>query len=568
VLPVLLTSAPSLQLLLPHPQQSVTGAVQKAVKLSELSVNGRGEAPVAGASSAQASGQHADGWHDTPDHVDRRLLALASVVVVGAFMSILDTTIVNVAIRTLAEEFSSPLTTIQWVATAYTLALATVIPISGWASERFGTKRLYIGSIVLFALGSALCGLAWSDTSLIVFRVLQGLGGGLIMPVGMTILTRAAGPHRLGRVMSIVGVPMLIAPIVGPILGGWLVDHASWHWIFLINVPVGIVGVAMALAILPADRPQPLHRLDVPGLVVLSPGLALVIYGLAESGSQGGFGHAKVLVPLAIGLVLLAYFVRHGLRASEPLVDLRLYKNRTFSAATATLFAFVVAVFGGFFLVPLYLQAVRGEDAFHTGLLLIPQGVGAMLTMPLAGQLADRIATRKLVFAGTPLVFAAFAIFTQLEADTPYALVCGALFVMGLGMGLSMMPLFTGAMQTLQKRSVARASTQLNITQQVAASFGTALLSVALANAMRDRLGPAAAGGRLGGEGGAQIPPEMRERVAGLLADAFGSAFSWSLALVVVAFLVAWLLPRRRQVPAAAAVGDETEPEPVMVFGA
>ncbi|SEH10421.1 DHA2 family efflux MFS transporter permease subunit [Thermoleophilum album] len=535
--------------------------------MSELSVNGYGGAPpVTDVGGEPRHAERGDGWHDKPDHVDRRLLALASVVVVGAFMSILDTTIVNVAIRTLAEEFSSPLTTIQWVATAYTLALATVIPISGWASERFGTKRLYVGSVALFALGSALCGLAWSDTSLIAFRILQGLGGGLIMPVGMTILTRAAGPHRLGRVMSIVGVPMLIAPIVGPILGGWLVDHASWHWIFLINVPVGIVAVAMALAILPTDRPQPLHRLDLPGLLVLSPGLALIIYGLAESGSQGGFGHAKVLVPLAIGLALLAYFVRHGLRASDPLVDLRLYKNRAFSAATATLFAFVIAVFGGFFLVPLYLQAVRGEDAFHTGLLLIPQGVGAMLAMPLAGQLADRIATRKLVFAGTPLVFTAFAVFTQLAADTPYALVCGALFVMGLGMGLSMMPLFTGAMQTLQKRSVARASTQLNITQQVAASFGTALLSVALANAIRERLGPAAAGGRIGGEGAAQIPPEMRERVAALLADAFGSAFTWSLALVVVAFLVAWLLPRRRPTVSDAQTADERRPaEPLVV---
>src|SRR5690348_12571442 len=172
--------------------------------------------------------------------IDRALLTLASVVVLGTIMSILDTTVVNVAINTLAKEFHTNLTTIQWVATGYTLALATVIPLSGWIADRFGTKRLYMTSIGLFVIGSSLSGLAWSSTSIIVFRVLQGLGGGMIMPAGMTILTRAAGPNRIGRVMSIIGVPMLLGPILGPILGGWLVADVSWRWIFFINVPIGI----------------------------------------------------------------------------------------------------------------------------------------------------------------------------------------------------------------------------------------------------------------------------------------------------------------------------------------
>src|SRR5689334_24117577 len=204
-----------------------------------------------------------------PDEgLDRRLLLVASVVVLGAIMSILDTTVVNVAVNTLARDFHTDLATIQWVVTGYTLALATVIPLTGWAADRFGTKRLYMMSIGLFLCGSILSGLAWSAESLIVFRVLQGLGGGMLMPAGMTILTRAAGPQRVGRVMSIIGVPMLLGPIVGPILGGWLVDDVSWRWIFFINLPIGLAALALSLRILPRDKPQPAHRLDALGLLL------------------------------------------------------------------------------------------------------------------------------------------------------------------------------------------------------------------------------------------------------------------------------------------------------------
>src|SRR3954451_23048871 len=226
--------------------------------------------------------------------LDRRLLAISSVVVLGAIMSILDTTVVNVAINTLARDFNTELSTIQWIVTGYTLALATVIPITGWAADRFGTKRLYMLSIGLFLAGSALSGAAWSAGSLIAFRVLQGLGGGMLMAAGMTILTRAAGPQRVGRVMAIIGVPMLLGPILGPILGGWLVDDVSWRWIFFINVPIGIVALVLSLRVLAKDQPQPAERLDVLGLALLSPGLALMIYGLAESASSGGFGATKV----------------------------------------------------------------------------------------------------------------------------------------------------------------------------------------------------------------------------------------------------------------------------------
>jgi EmrB/QacA subfamily drug resistance transporter len=476
--------------------------------------------------------------------IDRKLLAVASVVVLGAVMSILDTTVVNVAINTLGRDFNTPLSTIQWIVTGYTLALATVIPVTGWAADRFGTKRLYMLSIALFLAGSALSGAAWSAGSLIAFRVLQGLGGGMLMPAGMTILTRAAGPQRVGRVMAIIGVPMLLGPILGPILGGWLVDAVSWRWIFFINLPIGVIALLLSLRILPKDTPQPAHRFDALGLFLLSPGLALLIYGLAQSSSSGGFGSAKVLLPAIAGVILLAAFIRHALRTADALIDLRLFANRKFAAAAGTLILMVISVFGAMLLLPLYLQAVRGESALQSGLLLAPQGLGAMLAMPIAGQLTDRIGVGRIVLVGLSLVALSTLALTQLAGDTSYWALSAALVVMGMGMGSSMMPLMSGAMQTLRTAQVARASTALNIIQQVGASIGTAVMSVILVTALKDRLPGAPAGGGLG-RSGHGLPARIRD----LMADAFAHTYWYALGLLALALLAALMLPRSKPEP-------------------
>src|SRR5579884_3304642 len=240
--------------------------------------------------------------------LDRRLMAVASVVILGAIMTILDTTIVNVAIDTLSREFHSKLATIQWVSTGYMLALATVIPLTGWAADRFGTKRLWIISVTLFMLGSALSGLAWSAGSLIVFRVLQGLGGGMVMPAGMSILAQAAGPTRIGRVMSVVGAPMLLGPILGPVLGGLILQGLSWRWIFYVNVPIGAVALTLAWRLLPASERQSAERLDYVGVLLLSPGLAGIVFGLSEIATHGGIGYAGAWGPIAAGAALVTAF--------------------------------------------------------------------------------------------------------------------------------------------------------------------------------------------------------------------------------------------------------------------
>src|SRR5262245_33361877 len=268
------------------------------------------------------------------DKLDRGLLMVASVVVLGAIMSILDTTVVNVAINTLARDFHTSLSTIQWVATGYTLALATVIPLTGWAADRFGTKRLYITSITLFVCGSVLSGLAWSAGSLIAFRVLQGLGGGMIIPLTQTILAHAAGPDRVGRVMGVVGVPAMLGPVLGPVLGGLILSDASWRLIFYINVPICVAALVATRSLVMPDTKRPAAlRLDLLGISLVCPALVAIVYGLSQAGAYGSFADGHVLIPATIGIALLLGFAAHALRMrGEPIVDLRLLRDRRFAS--------------------------------------------------------------------------------------------------------------------------------------------------------------------------------------------------------------------------------------------
>src|SRR6266508_1745610 len=290
----------------------------------------------------------------------RDILVLGGVVVIGTIMAILDATIVNVAIHTLGRDFDTSISLIQWVMTGYLLAFASVIPLTGWASERFGAKRIWIASLLLFMGGSALAGAAWSIDSLIVFRVLQGLGGGLIMPVGQTILAQAAGPQRMGRVMSVIGVPMLLAPIFGPVIGGAIVDQISWRWIFFVNLPVGVAAVLFAQRLLPDAKPRIGERLDLRGLALLSPGIAIFLYGISEAGSEGGFGSARTIAAAAVGVALVALFVWHArARGKAALIDVSLFLRRGFATAAGVNFLVGLALFGSLILLPLYYQIVR-----------------------------------------------------------------------------------------------------------------------------------------------------------------------------------------------------------------
>ncbi|HET9073487.1 MAG TPA: DHA2 family efflux MFS transporter permease subunit, partial [Solirubrobacteraceae bacterium] len=252
--------------------------------------------------------------------IPRQVWIISGVAMLGAVMSILDTTIVNVALATLGKDLHSSLANIQWVITGYMLSLAAVIPVTGWASRRFGAKRVFLISLTLFTLGSLLCGLATSDTELILFRVLQGVGGGMIMPLAQIIMANAAGPQRMGRVMGLVAVPMMLAPTLGPLLGGVIIQTLNWNWIFYVNIVVGAIAIPLAVKLIPNTIGEKTDTLDFLGLALMSTGLVAVTYGLAEAGTYHVFTNAHVLIPVIVGLVLIVAFAFHALRIKNPLL--------------------------------------------------------------------------------------------------------------------------------------------------------------------------------------------------------------------------------------------------------
>jgi EmrB/QacA subfamily drug resistance transporter len=480
---------------------------------------------------------------DADEPLGREVWIVAAVVTVGVIMSILDTTIVNVALETLSRELDAPLNTIQWVSTGYMLALAVVIPLTGWMSERFGAKKVWMVSVALFGVGSALCGLAWSAGSLIFFRVLQGFGGGMIMPVGMSVLAQTAGPHRLGRVMAVIGVPTLLGPIFGPVIGGLIVDNASWRWIFFVNIPIGVVALGLAAKLLHADAGRAdAGRLDWTGLLLLSPGLAGIVFGLSETETHGGLTAPIAWVPIAVGIALVALFVRHAWFADRPLIDVRLFRATGFSAAAASTFLLAGALFGGMIVLPLYYQVVRGTSALDAGLLMAPQGVGAAFAMPIAGRLTDRIGGGRVALAGLLICTFATIPFAGIQADTPYTILAPVLVVRGVGIACAMMPAMAAAFATLSHAQVPRATSALNVLQRVGGSMGTALLAVVLQHQIASQLG--AAGAAAGGGGGTlqRLPEDVRARVADPLAAAFGNTFWWAVGMSAVALVPAVVL--------------------------
>ncbi|HEX4518417.1 MAG TPA: DHA2 family efflux MFS transporter permease subunit [Gaiellaceae bacterium] len=452
--------------------------------------------------------------------IEPHVWRIAFVVILGAIMSILDTTIVNVALRTLGHDLNAPLASVQWVLTGYMLALAAVIPITGWAARRFGPRNVYLLSLVLFTAGSMLCGIADSVGELTFFRVLQGIGGGMLLPIGQLMMASAAGPKRMGRVMSVVAIPAMLAPIFGPLLGGVIVDNFSWRWIFFVNVPIGIVALVAALKILPRGDRSPAGRLDYVGLALMSTGLPLLTYGIAEFGASGQFMTPRVIVPLIAGIVLITAFVFHALRIKNPLLDLHLYRRATFAAASACMFLLGGALFGGLVLLPLYWQEVRGESVAYTGLLTAPMGIGMVLVMPLAGRLTDRFGGGLLALIGVVITTVATVPFALIGPHTSIAALTAAMIVRGIGVGLAFIPAMTAAYASLTHSELPDAAPQLNVIQRVGGSIGTAVLAVVLQRALA----------------GAVSPSE--------LASAFGTAFWWTTGITAIAIVPCFLLMR------------------------
>jgi EmrB/QacA subfamily drug resistance transporter len=362
-----------------------------------------------------------------------------------------------------------------------------------------------------------LCGFATSVTELTVFRVLQGAGGGLLLPIGQLMMASAAGPQRMGRVMSIVAIPAMLAPILGPTLGGLIVDNASWRWIFFVNLPVGIAALAAAFRFLPRSERSPAQPLDVRGLVLMSTGLPLLTYGLAEIGATGHFLVPRVVIPMLAGLTLIGVFIFHALRVRYPLLDLRLYRRRTFASASGAMFFLGAATFGGMILLPLYLQEVRGESAFDTGLLTAPVGLGMIVVLPLVGRLTDRYGGGPIALIGVIVTTLGTLPFSQVTDHTSYWLLSGASVVRGVGAGLAFMPAMTAAFASLHRSELPDATPQMNVLQRVGGSIGTAVLAVVLQRALVGTTTPA---------------------------HAFATAFWWSVGITALAIIPCIVLVR------------------------
>jgi EmrB/QacA subfamily drug resistance transporter len=467
--------------------------------------------------------------------IEPHVWRIASVVVLGSIMSILDTTIVNVALETLGRDLHATLSEIQWVLTGYMLSLGAVIPVTGWAARRFGARNVYILSLVIFTASSVLCGLAGSTSQLILFRVLQGIGGGMILPVGQMMMAHAAGPQRMGRIMGITAIPVMLAPIIGPTLGGLIVDNMSWRWIFFVNVPIGAVALAAAWRILPRDKHGGHEKLDVIGLFLLAVGVPAVTYGLAEIGATGHFTTPRVVVPILVGAVLIVIFAFHALRAARPLLDLRLYRRATYSSASVAMFCLAAALFGGMILIPLYWQQIRAENALHTGLLMAPMGLGMILVLPLVGRLADRVGGGPLALVGVIVTTFATIPFGLIGAHTPIAYLCGAMVVRGMGVGLAFMPAMTAAFASLQRSELPDATPQMNVLQRIGGSIGTAVLAVVLQRSLT----------------GATSLDDA--------AAAFGTAFWWSVAITAAAIIPCVVLVRAEHRARAAAGAVATQ---------
>lgn len=475
---------------------------------------------------------------EADEPIDPKTRKLIWILVLGGMAPALDTTIVNVALPALGRGLHTSVASTQWTITGYLLAMGMAMPLTRWVSERYGQKQVWLGALAVFGIGSALAGAAWNIDSLIVFRLVQGAMAGLMIPLMTTMMVTAAGGKRLGRMMTIAMMLIVVVPIFGPVVGGLIVKGLGWRWVFYVNPFICAAAMWLAWRKVPASVKQPGRVLDVLGLVLLSPGLALVIYGLSEADGTSGFGATRAWVPLVAGAVLCAAFALHAShRVDSPLVNVRLLRVRTYSASVTVLFLAGLSVYGPLLLLSLYFQDVQGHSAVVTGLLLAPQGVGSLIPRGIAGKLTDRIGSRPVTFAGLLLTAVGTIAFGFTGPHTSEWLLGASLFVRGAGLAPVTIAVQAGAFRDIDPADVPDASSTTRIAQQVGGSFGAAVLALILTSALSHHAATAAGH-----------------------ALAFNTAFWWAIGLGALAVLPAFFLPTAPKTDQTAQ--DTASPQP------
>ncbi|MEK5395302.1 MDR family MFS transporter [Paenibacillus sp. FSL K6-2859] len=462
----------------------------------------------------------------------RAIIPQLLAIIVGMIMVILDSTAMNVAIPSLVKDLNSDLDTIKWTITGYTLAMSAVIPLAGWLSDRIGAKRVFLISITLFTIGSALCAIAQSPSELIVFRMLQGLGGGMVAPVGMAMVFSLAPPEKRGAVMGFLGIPILLGPALGPILSGYLVEYQSWHWIFLINLPVGIAAVIMIQFLIPkSKRSEKIPHLDWKGMILAPIAFAMLAYGISESGTS--WTSTSTLTGLIVGGIALILFIISSLSQKQPLLELRVFRSSDFTRSILLLWVVMFAMFGVMVMVPLFLQNVKGYSALETGVMLLPQALMAGLCMPISGKLFDKIGARPLALIGLSSITAAMFVLSSVTVDTGKLVILIALGLMGVGMGFTMMPLNTHVMNSSPRHLVSRVTSLTTAAQQVVVSFAVTVLTTYLTSQAAEHLKTA---------GNAANPLES-------MVQGFGDTFNLVAWIAAAGILFALFLRKPKQAP-------------------
>ena len=460
------------------------------------------------------------------DKVDPKVIRTGLILVIGFIAVVFDTTIVSVALHTLSTQLHTSVSTIQWVATGYLLALGMAVPLSTWALRRFGGKRVWMFALAVFLVGSIGSSLAWNVDSLIAWRVVQGVGGGLLFPVLTTLIMQAAGGKALGRTVTLIALPALLGPILGPLVGGAILTHLSWRFMFWVNVPFCVAGLVLAWKYLPGDAAAAVRpKLDFLGFALLAPGIAALILGLSNAGTAAGFGHPDVIIPLVIGAALLLAFCLYALRGSEPLADIRLLAKRPVASSSAVLFFSGFALYGAMLLLPLFYQETRGATPLSAGIMLIPQGVGALLCRGIVGRLTDKIGARPVAVFGFVVIAASTIPFCLADPKTSGWLLAFWLLLRGVGLGTVTIPVMAVAYLGLEKAEIAHASVLTRTAQQVGGSFGTAVLAVILESSVSSHHGD--------------------------LTAAFHVAFWWAAGFAGLAALLSLWLPGRPRSPQA-----------------
>lgn len=403
------------------------------------------------------------------------------VIVLGAFAAILNNSSINVAIPKLMAIFGVATDDIQWVLTAYMLTSALVIPSTGYLGDKYGNKKVFITALSIFTLGSVLCSLSWSCNYLIAFRVLQGIGGGAIMPVSMAIIYRLVPPQKIGMALGIWGMAAVMAPAIGPTFGGYLIDHFNWRLIFLINCPVGIMGIVLSALLLEETPTRQEAGFDHAGFLTCTFGCFALLLALSEGPKEGWTSYYIVML-LTLSFFSLIFFVLIELWGKDPMLDLRLLANRTFLLSVVVGGTINIGLFGGVFLIPIFTQNLLGLSPYQTGLLLLPAALVSGLMMPVSGVLFDRFGAKGVGFTGVAIAAVSTLVLQKLNLDMSLNEITIILVIRSIGIGLSMMPITTAGMNVVARNSVGRASSLSNVTRQIFASFGIAVLTSIMQN--------------------------------------------------------------------------------------